>query len=234
MTCFTLFLCFLASSFTSKWHEFPKALISIKAVAQLFIVNMFSKHSILSHVTCDHGSEFIFRFFYLLGEALNIHIHFTSGYHPEADGQTERVNQTLEQYLHTYCNYQQDNWALLLPLTEFAYNNTPHASTGVSPFFANKGYNSSITVYPDRDIASERARDLVIDLDALHQKLRQNIAAAQSRYQGPRDAHCTPPPPLEVSQEVFVKEKYFRTTRPSRKLSNWYEGSFKVIAQPGP
>ena len=147
MTCFTLFLCFLASSFTSKWHEFPKALISIKAVAQLFIVNMFSKHSILSHVTCDHGSEFIFRFFYLLGEALNIHIHFTSGYHPKADDQTEQVNQTLEQYLQTYVNYQQDNWSSLLPLAEFAYNNTSHATTGVSLFYTNKNYNPAISVH---------------------------------------------------------------------------------------
>ena len=105
-------------------------------------------------------------------------IHFTSGYHPEADGQTERVNQTLEQYLCTYCNYQQDNWALLLSLTEFAYNNTLHASTRVSPFFTNKGYNPLITVYSDRDIASEQAHNLVTDLDTLHQELRQNIAAA--------------------------------------------------------
>ena len=45
-----------------------------------------------------------------------MHLHFTSGYHPEGDGQTERANQTLEQYLQSYCNYQQDNWSKLLPL----------------------------------------------------------------------------------------------------------------------
>ena len=163
-----------------------------------------------------------------------MHIHFTSSYHPEADGQTERVNQTLEQYLCTYCNYQQDNQALLLSLAEFAYNNTSHASTRVSPFFANKGYNPSITVYPDRDITSEQACDLVTDLDTLHQELRQNIATAQHYYQGPGDACRTLPPPLEVGQEVFVKTKYFCTTCSSHKLSNWYEGPFKIIAQSGP
>ena len=63
-------------------------------------------------------------------------IHFTSGYHPEGDGQTERLNQTLEQYLHIFCNYQQDNWSEILPLAEFTYNNSPSATTSVTPFFA--------------------------------------------------------------------------------------------------
>ena len=58
-------------------------------LAQLFIINVFSKHGILSHVTCDRGSEFISHFFCSLEKALDMRIHFTSGYHPEADGQTE-------------------------------------------------------------------------------------------------------------------------------------------------
>jgi len=47
--------------------------------------------------------------------ALDMKFHFTSGYHPEGDGQTKWTNQTLEQYLWVYCNYQQDNWSKLLP-----------------------------------------------------------------------------------------------------------------------
>jgi len=75
-------------------------------------------------------------------------LHFTSGYHPEADRQTKQINQTLEQYLRMYCNYQQTNWAHFLPLTEFAYNNTPSATTGVSPFYASKGYHPHLQVHP--------------------------------------------------------------------------------------
>src|ERR1700675_3221500 len=121
----------------------------------------------------------------VLGNALDMKLHFTSGYHPEGDGQTERTNQTLEQYLRVYCNYQQDNWSELLPLAEFAYNNAPHATTGVSPFFANKGYNPLISIHPERDLASTRAKDFVIDLDDLHQELCTRIAEAQQRYKGP-------------------------------------------------
>ena len=54
-------------------------------LAQLFIINMFSKHGVSSHVTCNCRLEFISHFFYSLGEALDMHIHFTSGYHPETD-----------------------------------------------------------------------------------------------------------------------------------------------------
>jgi len=81
-------------------------------------------------------------------------LHFTSGYHPEDDGQTKHTNQTLEQYLHIYCNYLQDNWSELLPLAEFAYNNALSATTSVSPFFANKGYHPNITIHSEHDIAS--------------------------------------------------------------------------------
>jgi hypothetical protein len=86
-----------------------------------------------------------------------MNLHFTSGYHPKGDGQTECVNQTLEQYLRVYCNYQQDNWSGLLPLAEFAYNNAPNATTGISPFSANKGYHPNLTVHPERDLTSSRA-----------------------------------------------------------------------------
>ena len=115
-------------------------------------------------------------------------LHFTSGYHPEGDGQTERMNQTLEQYLRVYCNYQQDNWSELLSLMEFAYNNALSATTGVSPFFANKGYHLNITVHPERDIASSQARDFTVDLDELQSTLKAEISMAQQRYQKSTDA----------------------------------------------
>src|SRR6202040_3954661 len=92
--------------------------ITSQELAQLFIIHIFSKHGILSHITSNPGVEFISHFFRSLGKALNMKLHFTFGYHPEGDGQTECTNQTLEMYLRMYCNYQQDNWKGLLPLAE--------------------------------------------------------------------------------------------------------------------
>ena len=208
--------------------------IDAPELAKLFVLHIFSKHGVPSHVTSDRGSEFVSRFFRSLAKALDMELHFTSGYHPEADGQTERTNQTLEQYIRMYCNYQQDNWSDLLPLVEFAFKNAPSATTGISPFYANKGYHPSISIHPERDLASVRAHDFVVDLEQLHTELKQQIAISQRRYQGPADARRTPPPAFKVGDQVFVKAAFFRTTRPARKFAEKYFGPYEIIAQVGP
>jgi hypothetical protein len=202
-------------------------------LAQLFLVHVFSKHGVPSHVTSDRGSEFVSHFFRSLGKVLDMKLHFTSGYHPEGDGQTERVNQTLEQYLQIYTNYQQDNWSLLLPLAEFAYNNAPNATTGVSPFFANKGYHPNISVHPERDVMSARARDLAVDLDELHQMLKYEIAEAQKQYQYYADKRRSPPPDFKIGDKVMLNSKHVKTTRPAKKLSEKNLGPYEIIDQPG-
>ncbi|GAW05911.1 reverse transcriptase-R -integrase [Lentinula edodes] len=154
--------------------------ITSEQLAELFVIHVFSKHGVPNHVTSDRGSEFVSAFFRALGKALSMELHYTSGYHPEADGQTERVNQTLEQYIRIYCSYQQDDWSPLLPIAEFAYNNAPNASTGITPFFANKGC-------PEVDMKSDLARDFVVNLDELHVFLREEILLAQSRYKEQAD-----------------------------------------------
>ena len=81
------------------------------------------------------------------------------------------MNQTLEQYIRVFCNYQQDNWDELLPLAEFAYNNAPSATTGITPFFASKVYHPNLMVHPECDLTSAHARDFVTDLDKLIKSL---------------------------------------------------------------
>ena len=132
-------------------------------------------------------------------------LHFTLGYHPKGDRQTEHMNQMLEQYLHVYCNYQQDNWSKLLPLVEFAYNNVPSTTTGVLPFFANKGYHPNITVHPEHNIASSRAHDFAIDLNELQSTLKAEISVAQQCYQKSTDVQRSPTPDFKVGDKVFVK-----------------------------
>src|SRR5260221_268275 len=90
--------------------------IDAPQVARLFLTHVFSKHGIPGHVTSNRSAEFVSHFFHSLASLLNMKLHFTSGYHPEGDGQTEHINQVLEQYLCTYTNYQQDDWAPLLLL----------------------------------------------------------------------------------------------------------------------
>src|SRR6266446_3482509 len=126
-------------------------------VARLFLTHVFSKYGVPLHITSDHGSEFILHFFCSLGKLLQMRLHFTSGYHPEGDRQMECTNQVLEQYLWTYMNYQQDDWATLLLMAKFAYNNATNAMTGVSPFFMNKGYHPEFTADPQADTSLAKA-----------------------------------------------------------------------------
>ncbi len=106
--------------------------INSEELAWLFVIYVFSKHGVPNHITSDHGSEFVSQFMCALAKAFDMELHFISRYHPEADGQTECANQTLEQYICIYCSYQQDNWDLLLPIAEFAYNNALNTSTRIS------------------------------------------------------------------------------------------------------
>ena len=144
-------------------------------LAYLFVFHVFSKHCISSYVTSDRSLEFVLNFFYFLGTTLDMQLHFTSGYRPKGNEQTEHMNQTLKQYLHVYCNYRQDNWSKLLSLAKFVYNNALSATAGVSPFFANKGYYLNITVYPEHNIAFSQACNFTVDLNKLQSTLKAEI-----------------------------------------------------------
>src|SRR5690606_26740223 len=135
--------------------------------------------------------------------------------------------------LRAYCSYQQDDWHRLLPLAEFAYNNAPSATTGVSPFFANKGYHPALNIHPERDLASSAAQEFAVDLASLHEHLRESIAIAQKSYQHYADRKRLPPPDFKVGDRVFVKAAFFRITRPTKKLSERYLGPYEIIAHVG-
>ncbi|MBW0496704.1 hypothetical protein O181_036419, partial [Austropuccinia psidii MF-1] len=125
----------------SKMAVFIPTIASITSLdlAHLFIKNIFSKHGLPSSIVSDRGSLFVSSFWTNLCQQLKISRDLSTAYHPETDGQTERVNQILEQYLRMYVSYHQDDWNTWLPLAEFAYNNSDHSSTKQSPFFTVYG-----------------------------------------------------------------------------------------------
>ncbi|SLM41443.1 reverse transcriptase domain protein [Lasallia pustulata] len=95
------------------------------------------------------------------------------------DGQTERLNQTLEQYLQNYVNYQQDNWVELLPVVQLAYNIAKNATIGCTPFYANYDFEADFKNVPQglQPIA-QKAKVKAEDLAQLHKQLHQDIAFA--------------------------------------------------------
>jgi transposase InsO family protein len=85
-------------------------------------------------IISDRGSVFIGRFWTSFQEALGTQLNFSTAYHPEIDGQTERTNQTLEDMLRMYVMDQQKRWEEFLPLVEFAYNNSYQSTIKMAPF----------------------------------------------------------------------------------------------------
>jgi hypothetical protein len=96
-------------------------------------------HGLPRNVVLDRGVQFVLEFTRELYCLLAIRIAASTAYHPQTDGQTEQVNQELEQYLRIFVNEQQDDWDDLLPMAEFQYNNHVHASTRQSPFMLDTG-----------------------------------------------------------------------------------------------
>jgi transposase InsO family protein len=90
-------------------------------------------------VISDRGPQFVSGFVRELYKLLGVEGNPSMVYHPQMDGQTERVNRKVEKYLRTFVNHKQDDWADWLPLAEFAFNNLVHEATGQTPFFLNKG-----------------------------------------------------------------------------------------------
>jgi len=122
-----------------------------------------------------------------------------SGHHPSANGQVEWLNSTLKQFLWIYCNYKQDNWSKLLPLAEFAYNNAPHASMGVSLFFATCRYDPLIAVYPDTEVMDLRTKHFAINFDEGHKFLHGHMQDTQDSM-----AQYTNCYSAEVSRNVYL------------------------------
>ncbi|MBW0554442.1 hypothetical protein O181_094157 [Austropuccinia psidii MF-1] len=101
----------------------PYGTITVLDFAQIFIKHVFSKHGLPASIVSDRGSLFVSSFWTQLCQQLKISRYLSTSFHPEIDGQKERVNQILEQYLWMYVSYHQDDLHTCLPLAEFAYDN---------------------------------------------------------------------------------------------------------------
>src|SRR5882724_4683209 len=156
--------------------------IDAEDLACIFLSQVFAKHGTPTNIISNRGKHFISRFWRSLFQLLGIKANLSMAYHPETDGQTERVNQILEQYLRVYINYQQDDWVNLLPLAEFAYNNTSHSATMVTPFFANKGFHPKLEVSL-KCVVSDAAHQVATDLKELHLYLHDQISHALKQYE---------------------------------------------------
>jgi hypothetical protein len=109
----------------------------VSELAKAFAKEIWRLHGLPSEIQSDRDSQFISRFWNVLMSHLGVKLKLSTAFRPQTDGQTEIVNQILEQYLWHFCSYQQDDWAELLPFAEYALNTATSEVTKMSPFFAN-------------------------------------------------------------------------------------------------
>ena len=218
---------------TTKMAHFIPCNIELSAHdhAKLFIKNVFRLHGLPVQIISDRGPQFISKFWKAFCKELNIQAALSTAFHPQTDGQTERVNQTLEQYLRVFSNYYQDDWAAHLPLAEFAYNNMMNASTNFSPFFVNYGFHPKADgLYQKNSAGSvDYLDELAESLDAL----KVNLEKAQKKQAEIANRHRAEVP-FQVGDLVWLSSKNISTTRPSKKLDYKRLGPFKITKQINP
>lgn len=118
-------------------HETWKA----DRLAEAFITHVFKLHGLPDTIISDRGTTFMSQFWTSVLDQLQITPSPSTAFHPQTDGQVERINALLEDYLRHYVSLKQDYWAFCLPIAEFSYNNAPSTSTKFSPFFAVHGFH---------------------------------------------------------------------------------------------
>jgi hypothetical protein len=193
--------------------------VDAPTTAALFMHRIVALHGLPDDIVTDRGSVFTSSFTRTFLSALGVTQNISTAFHPQTDGQTERTNATLEQYLRCFASYQQDDWFDLLPMAEFSYNNTVHATTKQTPFFALHGFHPRFSLeVPRASVSHPKARHRLTVLKEVQDDLRFHIKSAQEDQERYYNQHVQPQPDFKPGDLVWLLRKNIRSKRPSPKL----------------
>jgi hypothetical protein len=216
----------------TKWSIFIPTTTRLTSpkLAQLIIDNVISQHGVPESIVSDRGSKFTSRFWGYVTSKLGVDLRLSTAYHPQTDGQTERVNQVLEQYIRMFGCHNQNDWSEKLGVASFVYNNSVHSATKFTPFYANFGYHPRWIDELQRNSAAEVPSGVrkIQSITDLHEQCSTNIAEANERYAKYYDARHKEGPTYSIGDEVMLSMRYIRTRRPSKKLDQRYSGPYVV------
>ncbi|UTT89899.1 hypothetical protein NDA17_006194 [Ustilago hordei] len=208
--------------------------VTAKQTAVLLYGHMVRLFGYPDHMVSDRGRQFISGAWKAFAEQMGVKHSLSTAYHPQTDGQTERVNQVIEQYLRMYCNYEQNDWANLLDTAAFVYNNTVHNSIGVSPFFACYGWNPKAHPdIPQRLGVNDPGRfEYLMDGKERCKYLQEQIREAQRRSV---DQYNRKHKNIEfkVGDMVYINRRNWKTQRPTPKLDTRFAGPYPVQERVG-
>lgn len=212
--------------FSKTSHFIPcREAMSAPELAELYVHNVWKLHGTPKSVISDRGTTFGSKFLRALYKRLGVEPKFSTAYHPQTDGQTERVNQWLEQYLRAYVSHRQTDWAKWLPLAEFCHNNSINRATGQTPFRLLYGMNPRLTIGgPESD--NPEANSRISELAKAREDALASLEMTQQQYA--RDSSHYKLPGFEVGSKVWLSSKNITTARPSKKLEHKRFGPFLV------
>lgn len=225
---------------TKMRHYIPTESLSADEMARKFISKVYCLHGLPKTVISDRGSQFVSAFWRSLSTALGVTLTPSSGHQPQTNGQTERINAELKQFLRLYINWAQDDWVDWLPLAEFAGNNMTSETTGVSPFFANYGFNPRMGVEPTETLCPPgyspeqrqeffKAQELAVRFQTVWDQVRALSKQAQDRYEEQANRHRVDAPIYKAGDWVLLDMTHLSTGRPHEGLAPRYEGPFEVL-----
>ena len=208
-------------------------------VAQLFFENVWRHHGLCRDIVSDRDTRFTSKFWAELTKILGINRHMSTAYHPQTDGQTERVNRTLEDMLRRYIDPQQSNWDTLLLYMEFAVNNAWQESVQNTPFFLNHGQHPLTPLSADLEAKVPAAEHLARTFTETIAEATQALKDAQSRQKNYADKHRREQP-LHVGDMVLLSTANCRVRASNtgkasvtKKLQPKFAGPYKVVQQVG-
>uniref|UniRef100_A0A8C6LI56 Gypsy retrotransposon integrase-like protein 1 n=1 Tax=Nothobranchius furzeri TaxID=105023 RepID=A0A8C6LI56_NOTFU len=215
----------IVDRFSKACHLVPlKSLPSSTITAQLLIKHVFRLHGIPEEILSDRGPQFISKVWKEFANALGARLALTSGFHPQTNGQCERMNQELGAMLHCVCATNPTSWSNHLAWMEYAHSSHVSTATGQSPFEASLGYQPSL--FPLQS-------DSTITTPQFVRRARRAWTAAE-RNQQLADRHRRPAPVYTPGQMVWLSSRDLPIKATSKKFAPRFLGLFEIVAVPSP
>nr|GEY99764.1 putative reverse transcriptase domain-containing protein [Tanacetum cinerariifolium] len=223
---------------TKSTHFLPvKTTDSVEKLTQLYLKETVCRHGVPISIISDRDSKFTSRFWRSLQEALGTRLDMSTAYHPETDGQSERTIQTLEDMLRACVIDFGGSWDRHLPLVEFSYNNSYHASIKAAPFEALYGWKCRSPVYwSDVGDSQLMGTKLIRETNEKIVQIKNRLLTDRSRQKSYADAR-------RRQLEFNVGDKVMLKVLPWKgvicfgkrgKLSLRFIGPFKILERIGP